>query len=164
MGVLDSSYIKAMGVESAGLKKLFLFFQDTLLLNVIFFDMGSLREGESLKPVRNPTIPGYLCPPCSLAPNSPNHYRQRNLALIIFKGSGYPRKGIPSIHTNIHMSISNIVAMRVIVSKIISWWYQPLECCWNSCTSDWMIVDVCTSTYLPAVHRYSRIHWRKKWE
>ena len=45
----------------------------------------------------------------------------------------------------------NIVIMRVIVSKILSWKYQQLERCWNSCTSDWMIVDVCTSTYLPAV-------------
>ena len=32
MGVLDSSYIKALGVKSAGLKKIFLVFQDTLLL------------------------------------------------------------------------------------------------------------------------------------
>ena len=30
MGVLDSSYIKALGVKSAGLKKIFLVFQDTL--------------------------------------------------------------------------------------------------------------------------------------
>ena len=32
MGVLDSSYIKALGVKSAGLKKIFLIFQDTLRL------------------------------------------------------------------------------------------------------------------------------------
>ena len=31
MGVLDSSFIKALGVKSAGLKKIFLVFQDTLL-------------------------------------------------------------------------------------------------------------------------------------
>ena len=31
MGVLDSSYIKALGVKSAGLKKIFLVFQDTLI-------------------------------------------------------------------------------------------------------------------------------------
>ena len=31
MGVLDSSYIKALGAKSAGLKKIFLVFQDTLV-------------------------------------------------------------------------------------------------------------------------------------
>ena len=41
MGVLDSSYIKALGVKSAGLKKIFLVFQDTLLHSFTFF--GSLQ-------------------------------------------------------------------------------------------------------------------------
>ena len=120
MGVLDSSYIKAMGVESAGLKKLFLFFQDTLLLNVIFFDMGSLREGESLKPVRNPTIPGHLCPPVLLPPIHP---------IIIVKGTwlSLSSKDRDIQGKEFHQFIpiftcpsQNIVTMRVIVSKIIS--------------------------------------------
>ena len=34
MGVLDSSYIKALGVKSAGLRKIFLVFQDTLRIRV----------------------------------------------------------------------------------------------------------------------------------
>ena len=35
MGVLDSSYIKALGVKSAGIKKIFLVFQDTLVMMLI---------------------------------------------------------------------------------------------------------------------------------
>ena len=41
MDVLDSSFIKALGVKSAGLKKIFLVFQDTLLHSFTFF--GSLQ-------------------------------------------------------------------------------------------------------------------------
>ena len=42
MGVLDSSYIKAMGVKLAGLKKFFLVFQDTLTFNILL-----LQDSES---------------------------------------------------------------------------------------------------------------------
>ena len=35
MGVLDFSYIKALGVKSAGLKKIFLVFQETLIITAI---------------------------------------------------------------------------------------------------------------------------------
>ena len=43
MGVLDSSYIKALGVKSAGLKRIFSIFQDTLL----FIWQNLLRIGHT---------------------------------------------------------------------------------------------------------------------
>ena len=83
MGVLDSSYIKALGVKSAGLKKIFLVFQDTLsysapiILNAVdgdgivgdcggycevgdVGDVGDYDDGKIDKPVP---------PPCSRKSN-----------------------------------------------------------------------------------------------
>ena len=66
MGVLDSSYIKAMGVKSAGLNKIFLIFQDTLI---------GIDKNRLITPFL--TLWDHLENWTSIAPTSPQHLQLR---------------------------------------------------------------------------------------